>query len=405
MSGERPAAPGSHAAAAGDGGAGTGDRLDHLLVVSVEQAVAAPLCTRLLADAGARVIKVERPEGDFARRYDRYVDGESANFVWLNRGKESIALDLRDPADLALLRRMLRRADVFVQNLTPGALARLGLDPAALLAANPRLVVCSISGYGEEGPRARRKAYDLLVQAESGIAFVTGIGARATRVGVSVCDIAAGLNAYAGILHALLLRERTGRGRLVETSLFHAVGEWMNVPFLVHRHAGLTPPRLGLHHPTIAPYGAYRCGCGREILIAIQNEREWARFCADILGQPELARDPRFHDNPARVAHRDELDAVVAAVFARFDRETLAARLEEAAIAYGFLSTLEDLDRHPQNRYETVIGEGGGTIALLGRGYRLGGEPPARGRVPRLDEHGAAIRAEFAEDRNGEADP
>ncbi len=406
MSGDRPAADGPHGdATVGNGGTGTGERLDHLLVVSVEQAVAAPLCTRLLADAGARVIKVERPEGDFARRYDRYVDGESANFVWLNRGKESIALDLRDPGDRALLRRMLRRADVFVQNLAPGAIRRLGLAPETLLAANPRLVICHISGYGEEGPRARRKAYDLLVQAESGIAWVTGLDDRPTRVGVSVCDIAAGLNAYAGILHALLLRERTGRGRLVETSLFHAVGEWMNVPFLIHRHAGLSPPRPGLHHPSIAPYGAYRCRCGREILIAVQNEREWARFCREILGRPELADDPRFHDNPARVAHRRELDGLIAEVFARIDRETLAARLEEAAIAHGFLSTLEDLDRHPQNRYETVTGEGGGTITLLGRGYRLGGEPPARGRVPRLDEHGAAIRAEFAEDRTGEADP
>ncbi len=404
---------GEHPAAAPDGCAAgpahphepASDRLDHLLVVAIEQAVAAPLCTRLLADAGARVIKVERPGGDFARHYDRYVQGESANFVWLNRGKESIVLDLKRPEDAALLWRMLRRADVLVQNLAPGTLARLGFAPEALLEANPRLVVCNISGYGDVGPRAHRKAYDLLVQAESAIAFVTGVGEVPTRVGVSVCDIAAGLNAYAGILHALLLRERTGRGRIVDTSLFHAIGEWMNIPWLVYTHAGLVPPRPGLHHPTIAPYGAYRCGCGREILIAIQNEREWQRFCTHILGRPELARDPRFVDNPARVAHRPELDALIREAFARIDRDRLAQRLEAAAIAYGFLSDLEDLAHHPQNRFEPVVAESGRELRLLGRGYWLRGAPPARGRVPRLDEHGAVLRAEFAAEMDQGGEP
>jgi len=373
----------------------SGERLDDLLVVSLEQAVAAPLCTRLLADAGARVIKVERPEGDFARRYDRYVRGESANFVWLNRGKESIALDLRRADERDLLRRMIERADVLVENLKPGSFAKLGFTDDALLAWNPRLVVCHITGYGREGPRAHLKAYDLLVQAESGIAFVTGIGDRPTRVGVSVCDIAAGLNAYAGILHGLLLRARTGRGRVVETSLFHAVGEWMNIPLLIWRYAGIVPPRLGLHHPTIAPYGAYRCGDGKELLVAIQNEREWRRFCERVLERPELADDPRFCDNPARVSNRAALDAILAEAFARFSREELAARLEAAEIAYGRLSDLEDLLHHPQNRIARVVGEGGETFELLGRGYRFAGEAEPEGRIPRLDEHGAKIRAEF----------
>lgn len=380
----------------------SGERLDDLLVVSLEQAVAAPLCTRLLADAGARVIKVERPEGDFARAYDRYVHGESANFVWLNRGKESIALDLRRDEERALLWRMIARADVLVENLKPGSFAKLGFSDGALLARNPRLVVCHITGYGREGPRAHLKAYDLLVQAESGIAFVTGIGDRPTRVGVSVCDIGAGLNAYAGILHALLLRERTGRGRVVETSLFHAVGEWMNIPYLLHRYAGITPPRLGLHHPTITPYGAYRCGDGKELLVAVQNEREWQRFCIDVLERPELAGDPRFRDNPARVENRAALDAILEEVFARFSREELAARLEESGIAYGRLSDLDDLERHPQNRIGRVIGESGETFEILGRGYRFAGEAEPVGRIPRLDEHGAKIRAEFAE--QGEAE-
>lgn len=369
--------------------------LEGILVVSLEQAVAAPYCTRLLADAGARVIKVERPEGDFARAYDSYAKGLSVNFVWLNRGKQSIVLDLKNEEDKALLVRMLARADVFVQNLAPGAAARLGFGSAALRARFPRLITCDISGYGEEGPRRELKAYDLLVQAESGIAFVNGIGEEPARVGVSICDIAAGITAAAAIFRALFARARFGLGQGIEVSLFHAIGDWMNVPWMTFAYGGFTPPRLGLHHPTIAPYGAYPCGDGTTILIAIQNEREWARFCAEILNAPELARDPRFDSNPQRVANRRELDALICARFARQSREELAELLERAQIAYGRLNTLADLSAHPQMRWLEVPTQAG-PIRVIAPGARVLGETLDPGPVPALDEHGAAIRAEFA---------
>lgn len=368
--------------------------LDGILVVSLEQAVAAPYATRLLADAGARVIKVERPEGDFARAYDAYAAGLSVNFVWLNRGKQSIALDLKTPADRDLLERILARADVFVQNLAPGAAGRLGLDAATLRTRHPRLITCSISGYGEEGPRKDLKAYDLLVQAESGIASVNGVGEEPARVGVSICDISAGITAAAAIFRALFARERSGQGRAVEVSLFHAIGDWMNVPWMTFFYGGFEPPRLGLHHPTIAPYGAYACGDGKLLLVAIQNEREWQRFCAEILGRPELAQDPRFATNPARVTHRAALDAVVRAAFARFEREALAAALEKAQIAYGRLSSLADLSSHPQMCWLEVP-TGAGPIRVIGPGARFRDEALTPSAVPALDEHGAAIRAEF----------
>ncbi|MCX7629652.1 MAG: CoA transferase [Geminicoccaceae bacterium] len=371
--------------------------LDGILVVSLEQAVAAPYATRILADAGARVIKVERPEGDFARAYDAYARGLSVNFVWLNRGKESIVLDLKKPEDRALLERMLAKADVFVQNLSPGAAARLGLGSEELRARHPRLITCDISGYGEEGPRRDLKAYDLLVQAESGIAYVNGVGDECARVGVSICDIAAGITAAAAIFRALFARERSGRGQGVEVSLFHAIGDWMNVPWMTFAYGGFEPPRLGLHHPTIAPYGAYACGCGRAILVAIQNEREWERFCAEILERPELARDPRFANNPARVRNRAELDALIRAAFARFEREALALRLERAKIAYGRLSSLADLSAHPQMRWLEVP-TSVGPVRVIGPGARVRGEAFDPRPVPELDEHGAAIRAEFSAD-------
>ena len=373
----------------------TGRDLEGLLVVSVEQAVAAPLASRLLADAGARVIKVERPEGDFARTYDRYVEGESAHFVWLNRGKQSIALDLKTRADRALLFRMLERADVFIQNLAPGVAERLGFGAEELHRRFPRLVVCGISGYGSRGPYREMKAYDLLVQAESGLAHLTGIGDRCTRVGVSVCDIAAGTNAYAAILRALLGRATSGRGRIVEVSLFHSMGEWMNVPYLTYVFGGVEPPRLGLHHPSIAPYGAYPCGDGGSILLGIQNDREWQRFCAEVLGDAALARDPRFRTNPDRVANRRALDRLVAARFASLSRDEAADLLQAAGIAWSRLSTLEDLRDHPQNRRVAVRLEGGSTVELLAPAALFDGAADPGGSVPRLDEHGAAIRAEF----------
>jgi len=286
--------------------------LEGLLIVTLEQAVAAPYASCRLADAGARVIKLERAEGDFARRYDSCVKGESAYFVWLNRGKESIRFDLKDPTDQALLRRMLARADVFIQNLAPGAAARAGFASTDLRAEFQRLITCDISGYGEEGPYRDMKAYDLLVQAESGLATVTGTPESPGRVGVSVCDIAAGMYAHQAILQALFARERTGLNRGVQVSLYDSMADWMNVPYLQHHYGGQTPGRPGLNHPTIAPYGAYDCGDGKAVLISIQNEREWRSLCENVLGDANIAtlrHQSRARRQPAR-AGRDHQQGV-----------------------------------------------------------------------------------------------
>ena len=371
--------------------------LDGLLVVSVEQAVAAPYASGRLADAGARVIKVERHEGDFARRYDRYVRGESAYFVWLNRGKESVALDLKGGTDLALLHRMIAKADVFIQNLAPGAAGRLGIDNGTLTGRHPRLIACSISGYGETGPMAQQKAYDLLVQAETGLAGINGTPEGPARVGVSVTDIAAGMTAFQAILQALIGRGRTGKGRGIEVSLFHATADWMNVPYLQHRYGGHTPARCGLAHPTIAPYGSFTCGDGKAVLFSIQNEREWQNLCTHVLGAADLANDPKFKTNPDRVTNRDELERLIDLAFAADDRETVIRKLEHAGIAYGRLSSLDDLERHPQLRLMPVVTPKG-PIELLAPGALVDGTPLAPGSVPALDAHGAAIRAEFAAD-------
>jgi len=368
--------------------------LDGLLVVAVEQAVAAPYCTARLADAGARVVKVERPEGDFARRYDRHVNGESAYFVWLNRGKESCRVDLKDAADRRLLAAMIARADVLVQNMGPGVMARFGFASAELRRRHPRLITCDVTGYGTSGPFATQKAYDLLVQAESGLAAVNGGPEGPARVGVSVADIACGMNAFAGILQALVARGVTGRGRGVEVSLFHSLADWMNVPDLQHRYGGHTPERLGLHHPTIAPYGAYACRDGA-ILLAVQNAAEWARFCAEVLGDAALAADARFATNPDRVANRGELDRRIEARFAELDREAAVARLEAAGIAYGRLATLADLARHPQRR-DLPLATPAGEVSILAPPVMGEGAVEALGPVPALGAHDAAIRREFA---------
>ncbi len=365
-----------------------------LFVVTIEQAVAAPYASGRLADAGARVIKVERPEGDFARRYDSYVNGESAYFVWLNRGKESIALDLRAEADRAVLAKMLARADVFIQNLAPGAVSRLGFDSERLRAENPRLITCSISGYGDEGPLRDLKAYDLLVQAESGLSEITGNANGRARVGVSVCDIAAGMTAFQGILQALIGRAITGRGRHVAVSLYHALADWMNVPYLQYAYGGHAPERCGLHHPTIAPYGDYACGDGRSVLFSIQNETEWTRFCGEVLGRAELAGDPRFATNPLRVRNRAALDVEINAVFSTLDRDAVIARLEAARVAYGRVSSLDDLLAHPQNNH-VEIETPAGPVRMLAPGAMMDGRPPRLRPVPALDAHGAAIREEF----------
>jgi len=365
-----------------------------VLVVSVEQAVAAPYVSGRLADAGARVLKIERPEGDFARGYDSFVHGESAYFVWLNRGKESVRLDLKDAADRERLAGLIGKADIFIQNLAPGVISRLGFDPDELRARYPRLITCSISGYGDDGPLAHLKAYDLLVQAETGLSSVTGNEHGPARVGVSVCDIAAGMTALSSIMQALYARERTGAGRHISLSLFHALSDWMNVPYLQYVYGGLTPPRNGLSHPTIAPYGVYECSDGRAILLSIQNEREWVNLCAKALEQPELATDERFSSNNRRVANRSALEAIIQGIFARHDRDAMAARLEMAQIAYGRLSDMEDLKNHAQNRTVTVDTPSG-PVTMLAPGFLIDDTLPEFGKVPALGEDTEQVLAEF----------
>ena len=366
-----------------------------LLVVSVEQAVAAPYCSCKLAEAGARVIKVERPEGDFARAYDQVAKGESAYFVWLNRGKESIALDLKDEADRAVLAAMLQRADILIQNLAPGAMARLGFGAVDMRAKRPELITVDISGYGEEGPYARMKAYDLLVQAETGLAAVTGRPEGPGRVGVSACDVAAGMYAYMAVLEAVLARRETGEGRALAVSLFDALADWMTVPLLHQVYGGAAPKRVGLNHPSIAPYGAYPAADG-EIVIAIQNEREWVRLCSAVLEKPELASEARFDSNSKRVANREALDAEIEAVFKRFERAALTTRLLDAGIAFGAVNEVADLAVHPQLR-RAVCDTPSGEIEAVAPPVRIGGRGLQRlGRVPALDEQGLELRREFS---------
>ena len=324
--------------------------LDGIIVIALEQAVAAPWCSSRLADAGARVIKIERPEGDFARGYDTAVHGESSYFVWINRGKESVALDLRQEADKARLRGLIAEADVFIQNLAPGACARLGFDSAKLRAERPRLITCDISGYGESGPLHQLKAYDLLVQAESGLVAVSGAPGPWGRIGVSICDITAGMNALIGVQQALLQRERTGHGSGVKVSLFDSAAELMAVPYLQARYGTGAPERVGLKHPTIAPYGAFTCSEGREVVLSIQNEREWLSFCTVVLGDESIATDPRFVGNRARTQNREVLDATVQAVFGELTYAEAVDRLTEAQTAYGAINSVHDLINHPQLR-------------------------------------------------------
>lgn len=368
--------------------------LEGITVVALEQAVAAPYASGRLADAGARVIKVERSEGDFARGYDALVKGESAYFVWLNRGKESIRLDVKKPEDHAILDRMIASADVFIQNLAPGAAARLGFGSDALLARFPRLIHCSISGYGDDGPYRDQKAYDLLIQAESGLCAINGTEDGVARVGVSVCDIAAGMTAFQAILQGLFARARTGKGRAINVSLFHAMADWMNVPYLQTRYGGKPPARVGLKHPSIAPYGAYVCADGKSVLISIQNEREWVRLCAEVLENAALASEPRFVDNSLRVANRPALEEEVAAVFARHSRDAMIERLHNARIAFGRLSDLEDLLAHPQNRLISVT-TSAGEIEMLAPGAVVNGETPIFGPVPALGAQDERLRTEY----------
>ena len=365
-----------------------------VLVVALEQAVAAPYCSSRLADAGARVIKIERPEGDFARGYDASVHGESSYFVWINRGKESVALDVKRADDLALLRRMIARADVFIQNLAPGAAERLGLGSAALRALHPRLVTCDISGYGERGRLYKMKAYDLLVQAESGLIAVSGAPGDWGRIGVSLCDISAGMNALIGIQQALLARARTGRGSTVKVSLFDSAAELMAVPYLQARYGGKAPGRVGLKHPTIAPYGGFVCADGRDIVISIQNEREWADFCRVVLAEPALLDDPRCATNAARVEHREWLDAKVAAVFAAHTSADMIDRLTDAQTAYGNVNSLNDLIEHPQLRTRRMP-IGPRSVEVPAIPWSSDWDRDSFAAAPKVDQHGVAIREEF----------
>jgi itaconate CoA-transferase len=369
--------------------------LSGLLVVSIEQAVAAPHCTCHLADAGARVIKVERPEGDFARDYDHVVHGESANFVWLNRGKQSVTLDFKKRDDLALLHRMIGKADVLIQNLAPGAAGRAGFGSTAMRARDKRLIAVDISGYGDHGPYKDRRAYDLLVQAESGMASITGTEHAPGRIGVSATDIGTGMYAHAAILEALIARGRTGEGRSISLSLFSSMAEWMSVPLLARDYGAYDWPRLGLTHPTIAPYGVYSTADNVPVLISIQNDREFARLCEGVLDRPGLEKDPDYATNKARNARRDDTNAIVQASFGTQGFEALAARLDAAQIAWARVSSVADLSAHPQLRrvgFRTPNGEV--TLPALAASYD--GEPERLGDVPALGQHTEQVRREFA---------
>ncbi|WEY39843.1 CaiB/BaiF CoA-transferase family protein [Paraburkholderia sp. SUR17] len=374
--------------------------LEGLLVVSIEQALAAPLCTGRLAEMGARVIKIERAEGDFARGYDDAANGESSYFVWTNRGKESLVLDFKQPEDAALLKRIVSRADVFVQNLAPGALARAGLDSAALRRSNPRLITCDITGYGEGGASAL-KAYDMLVQCESGLVSITGTPEGYGRIGVSICDIGAGMNATIAVLSALALRERTGAGTGVAVSLFDGAADWMTIPYVHEMYGKGAPTRQGVRHPSIAPYGAYTTRDGRDIVISIQNEREWQQFCAVFLRAPDVANDERFATNNARVRNGAALDAVIARAFALLDVEQVLHRLTEANTAFGQVRSVAEMAKHPALRtWPMQVGDC--ELDLIAPAVRAPWDAQRFMPAPRLNQQGAALREEFADVAIGE---
>lgn len=369
--------------------------LDGLLVVSVEQAVAAPYCSARLADAGARVIKIERPEGDFARGYDGYVHGLASYFVWLNRGKQSVVLDFKKPDDLALLHRLIGKADVLIQNLAPGAAQRAGFGASDMRARDKRLITVDISGYGDHGPYKDRRAYDLLVQAESGMASITGTEHAPGRIGVSATDIGTGMYAHAAILEALLACAKTGEGREISVSLFSSMAEWMSVPLLAKDYAAYDWPRLGLTHPTIAPYGVYSTADTVPVLISIQNDREFTRLCEGVLDQPGLDRDPKFATNKARNSRRDETNAIVQKSFGAQRFADLAARLDAAQIAWARVSSVADLSQHPQLR-RTQFNTPNGEVSVPALAASWAGEPARLGDVPALGQHTDTVRREFA---------
>ena len=376
-------------------------------VVSLEQAVAAPFATRQLADLGARVIKVERPgAGDFARSYDETVEGLSSHFVWLNRSKESLTLDLKQQSAREVLQRLLENADVFVQNLAPGAAGRLGFGTQVLRERHPRLIVCDVSGYGSSGPYRDKKAYDLLVQCEAGLVSITGTPETPSKVGISVADIAAGMYSYSGILAALLRRERTGEGAALEVSLFEALAEWMGFPAYFTLYGGKEPRRSGARHASIAPYGPFRCGDGEIIFLGIQNEREWERFCEVVMRRPGMATDELFDNNPRRVENREVLEEEISAVLGDLSSQEAIARLEKASVANARLRTVRDFLEHPQLRARDrwrEVGSPAGSLHALRPPVVMNEAEPLMAPIPEVGEHTDRILTELGYDEEAVA--
>jgi crotonobetainyl-CoA:carnitine CoA-transferase CaiB-like acyl-CoA transferase len=373
--------------------------LGGLLVVTIEQAVAAPYTSCRLADAGARVIKVERPEGDFARNYDSNALGNSAYFVWLNRGKESISLDLKNNKDFVILKNIISKADILIQNLAPGAFDRLGTSLKKLRSEFPSLITCSISGFGDDGPYKNQKAYDMLIQAETGVIELTGLPDKEgfdgrAKVGPSVCDISAGMTAYQAILQALIKRGITGKGRHISVSMFNSLADWMNPFYLGYVYNQKIPKRNGMTHPIIVPYGAYNCKDNLTLLIAIQNDREWSNLCKIVLCDETMATDKRFKMNADRVANRALTEKIIQEKFLEFEREDLIMKLEEASVAYGRISDMEQLKNHPQNNF-LEINTANGNVKVLGPGAIHDNFIPNVNKMPELNEHGDVIRSEF----------
>jgi crotonobetainyl-CoA:carnitine CoA-transferase CaiB-like acyl-CoA transferase len=376
--------------------------LDGMTVVAVEQAIAVPFATRQLADLGARVIKIERPGvGDFARGYDTTVKGLASHFVWTNRSKESLTLDLKRPEATGVLWQLLERSDVFVHNLAPGAMERLGFGAGDVRAKHPRMIVCELSGYGPSGPYSGKKAYDLLVQSEAGLVSVTGTADEPSKVGISIADIASGMYAFSGILAALLRRERTGDGATLHVSMLESLGEWMGFPAYYTGYGGKPLLRTGARHAAIAPYGPYRAGDGVTVYLGIQNEREWATFCEQVLGRPELATDPRFGSNHARVAERESLDPIIVAAFAPLTGADVVARLEAAGIANARMNSVTEFLEHPQllarDRWRDIESPVGPLRALLPP-FDVAGMDVRMGPIPALGQHTDAILTELGID-------
>jgi len=379
--------------------------LEGLLVVSIEQAVAAPLCTARMVQAGARVIKIERKGGDFARGYDQAAKGESSYFIWLNQGKQSVCLDFKSEDGAEFLWAMLKKADVLVQNLSPGALARAGFSTPALHGVNPRLIICNISGYGMSGEASSKPAYDLLVQAESGLISVSGSPECLGRIGVSVCDIGAGMTAYSGVLEALIKRGVTGKGHEISVSLFDVAADWMAVPHIHAEYGNGAPKPVGLRHPSIAPYGAFQCEDGRLVLLSIQNEREWERLCKDVLMSPELFENPHYSSNSLRVGHRDALEADITLVTSQFSSQEFQSRLQAARIAYGAVNEASDLKDHSAFRKAQYTSCDGEVIEMAAPPVKWSIPDPVEiAASPKIGEHTSVVANEFLGESHGQDD-